>query len=110
MILVYQKQANIKKNLISGKSIEVINKAIDKDFKDGVNVSNRLIDNEVSRIFNMALIEVYKEMGVERVMYNSVLDINTCSECASNHGEVFNIDDAIDLPLHVRCNCFYSPL
>jgi len=103
-------KTNIKKSFTSGKSIEVINKTIDKNFQESVNVSNRLIDNEVSRVFNIALIQVYKEMGVEKVVYNSTLDVNTCTECASNSGEIFNIDDAIDLPLHVSCNCFYTPL
>lgn len=101
---------DIKRDLIAGKSIEVINKTIDKDFNDSVNVSDKLIDNEVSRIFNEAIILGYKEMGIGKVEYNSTLDVNTCSECASHRGEVFNIEDAIELPLHVRCNCFYTPI
>jgi len=103
-------KTDIKKSLIAGNSIEVINKTIDKDFNSGVNVSNRLIDNEVSRMFNVALIQAYKEMGVSKVVYNSTLDANTCTECASNDGEIFNIDDAPELPLHISCNCFFTPL
>ena len=103
-------KTNIKKSLVAGKSIEVINKIIDKDFQDSINVSNRMVDNEVSRVFNEAIILGYKEIGIERVIYNSTLDVNTCEECASRSGEIVDIDDATDLPRHVRCNCFYTPL
>jgi len=101
---------NIKKSLVAAKSIEIINGVIDKDFKDSITVSDRLVDNEVSRVFNMAILLVYKETNINRVMYNSTLDTNTCTECASNHGLEMDLSDAIDLPIHVRCNCFYTPL
>lgn len=108
-LFVNKVKGNIKKNLNKGNSIEVINKSIDTDFNTSVNDSNRLVDNEVSRVFNVSIIQSYKEMNVKRVVYNSMLDINTCEECAGNDGLVIDIDDAIGLPLHVRCNCFYTP-
>ncbi|MBZ9616796.1 structural protein [Clostridium estertheticum] len=109
-LFVNKVKDNIKKNLNAGNSIEVINKGIDESFqKGGIDISNRLVDNEVSRVFNSSIMEAYKEIDIKRVVYNSTLDINTCSECAGNSGLVMNIDDAISLPLHIRCNCFYTP-
>ncbi|MBU3215862.1 hypothetical protein LL033_11940 [Clostridium estertheticum] len=101
---------NIKKELKLGSSIEVINKSIDKVFqKKGIDITDRLIDNEISRMYNVALIDGYREVGIQRVIYCSVLEVGTCSDCANSDGEVFDIDDCISLPRHVKCNCYYNP-
>lgn len=98
---------NIKKELKGKKSIEIINETIDKDFNSAVNVSDRLIDNEIGRVFNGALMQGYRDIGIKKVRWLSVLEKNTCSECASLDNEVFNIDDA-PIPIddtHINCKC-----
>lgn len=98
---------NIKKHLKAGKSIEDINKSIDKDFNIGVNDSDKLIDNEIGRVFNEALMQSYKDSGIKKVMWISELEKNTCSECSSLHGEVFDLEEA-PIPIedtHVLCKC-----
>jgi len=107
--LINKVKIDIKSNLWKGAFIEVINKNIDKQFNQGANRSVALLDNEIATNFNNAQMIVYKYIGIDRVVYNSVLESNTCGVCESLHDTVFDIDTAPDLPLHNRCQCFYTP-
>ncbi|MFT5872849.1 MAG: hypothetical protein ACI8WT_001787 [Clostridium sp.] len=109
-IFINKFKKDIKKDLVMGSSIEIINKTIDKVFQSGVSRTDRLVDNEISRIFNISILLGYKDMYIDKVVYNSTLDVNSCEECMSRDGEIVNIEDADDLPAHIRCNCFYSCL
>lgn len=106
--LINRVKNSIKNDLIVGKNIDVILKDIDKGFNSGVNISDGLISNEIARVFNGALIEGYKNNKINKVMWNSQLEENTCGECREMDGRVFSIDEAPVIPLHNHCKCFYT--
>lgn len=103
---------HIKNNFKSGKSIEVFNETIDKDFNSSANDSDRLVDNEVDIIYNAALMQSYKDANIRKVMWISQLEQNTCSECSSMDTEVFDIEEAPCpvLDTHVNCKCILIPI
>ena len=107
--LINKVKTAIKSNLQKGVFIDVINKDIDTRFNQGATSSVTLLDNEIATNFNNAQNTAYEGIGIKRVIYNSVLESNTCSVCASLHNSIFDIDSAPDLPLHNRCQCFYVP-
>jgi len=108
--LINKVKIAIKSNLQKGAFIDVINKDIDTRFNQGANSSVRILDNEIATNFNDAQMVAYERIGIKRVVYNSVLEPNTCGVCESLHGTVFDIDSAPDLPLHVNCKCFFTPI
>lgn len=101
---------NIEVNLKRGTSIEKINKIIDANFNISANQSNRLVKNEIARNFNNAQNEAYQEADIQKIVYNSILEISTCAICANLDQTIFDRDNAPDLPLHVNCQCFYTPI
>ena len=52
---------------------------------------------------------VYKDVGVEKVVWNAEQDHKTCGVCAEMDGQVF---DLADLPpkQHYNCRCWYTPV
>ena len=107
--LINKVNTDIKSNLRKGEFIEVINKDIDAQFNKGATISAVLLNNEIATNFNDAQNTAYERIGIKRVIYNSVLEPNTCGICESLHNSTFDIDSAPDLPLHNRCQCFYVP-
>jgi SPP1 gp7 family putative phage head morphogenesis protein len=51
---------------------------------------------------------VYKDTGVEKVVWVSEHDHKRCEDCAALDGEVFNIDKAPPKQ-HYRCRCYLMP-
>lgn len=103
---------DIKKDFKGKKSIEVINKNIDKDFNSGANASDKLLNNEEARVFTSALMQDYKDNGINKVEWVSQLEERTCKECAELNEQVFDIDDA-PIPIldtHVNCLCVLIPV
>lgn len=44
--------------------------------------------------------------------HNIICDLNTCIECRSRHGQIYGIDEVVDLvpPLHNNCRCDIIPM
>lgn len=44
--------------------------------------------------------------------WRAVLDLKTCFECRSRHGQIYQIDEAVDPspPLHINCRCVIIPM
>ena len=51
---------------------------------------------------------VYKDLGVEKVVWVAELDHKTCGVCAEMDGEVFDIND-VPPKQHYNCRCYYMP-
>lgn len=85
-------------------------KAIEKVLETSNKRAEQLIKTEKTHIDDEMAKETLIEIGVKsRLLYNATFD-NTCSECASHHGEVYELNDAPELPRHVNCQCFYTPI
>ena len=53
--------------------------------------------------------EVYEDLGVEKVQWVAEDDHKTCGECRALDGEIFDIDNAPD-KAHLNCRCYYIPV
>lgn len=83
-------------------------------FKDRITTSgvilaenrvNMIARTETVRLSNEGLINLYKENKIKKVRWLAALSGRTCPECESLNGRVFNINEAIQPPLHVNCRC-----
>ena len=63
-----------------------------------------LLISELNRILNDAFIRCNKN---KKFIYNSVLEKNTCADCASMHGTILTAEQAYGLiPQHSNCKCY----
>lgn len=90
----------------------MIRQIIEDIFLTNADYTKRMFENEIHRCTDRAYMKWCKDNNINRVMYVSRLETNTCSDCRENHGKVFKIDDEniIELPKHVRCKCFYATI
>lgn len=103
---------NIKESLKNGNSIEQTKEIIEDIFINEEKRDKRLVNNEIARTFNTTTMLIYEKEGVKKVEWVASLEKNTCSECASLDGQVFNIEDA-PIPIldtHANCHCILIPV
>lgn len=55
-----------------------------------------------------ATIQVYKDAGVRKGLWNSQGDGKVCSDCHDLDGQIFSIENIPDKP-HPRCRCYITP-
>lgn len=67
--------------------------------------ANNIARTETVRLANDGLIKLYKENKIKKVRWLAALSERTCAECESLNGRVFNINEAIQPPLHAMCRC-----
>lgn len=91
---------DISINNIKDKLIKIIRYDLYKD--------KRLFENEIARVTNTLKINNYKRMGIKKVRRCAVLDARTCDVCASEDGTVYFINEAPNLPEHIRCRCYWE--
>jgi SPP1 gp7 family putative phage head morphogenesis protein len=65
---------------------------------------------ETLRAGNSASVDRYKRVGVTKVEWVTALDDRLCEECESLHGEIFDMDNIPDLPVHPNCRCTVVPI
>jgi SPP1 gp7 family putative phage head morphogenesis protein len=68
-----------------------------------------LIDNIFTNVVNLSQMELYKDLGIEKVIRVAELDDRTCKECEMLDGEIYDINDAPDVIIHDFCRCYYVP-
>ncbi|GFN34662.1 minor capsid protein [Tepidimicrobium xylanilyticum] len=122
---IYERHEKSTRNL-QLKIKEVINSSIVTD-RGNVRTAVKSVKNEITKAGNPAFrladtenthlnYEVTKEViemvEVERIryMYNAVLDSRTCSDCSRNDGKIYEIGKEPQLPTHINCRCFYTPI
>ena len=52
---------------------------------------------------------VYKDLGVEKVVWVAEIDHKTCGVCADMDGEIFDLQDVPQKP-HINCRCWITPV
>lgn len=60
-------------------------------------------------ITETAILDAYRDAGIETVMYVAQKDDRVCHTCLTLDGNVYPIDEAPKLPKHYRCRCIYVP-
>ena len=53
--------------------------------------------------------QVYKDLGVQKVMWNTEHDYKTCGVCSEMDGQIFNLDD-VPPKQHINCRCWITPV
>jgi SPP1 gp7 family putative phage head morphogenesis protein len=66
-------------------------------------------------VLTKGLLDSYSSPTQESRNYKSwiaVLDLKTCFECRSRHGQIYQMDEVPDLepPLHFHCRCEIKPM
>ena len=121
------------KGFKSGASISEMVKQVDKKVglkdllkmedgkivqKDGIDVLVRgkehravlLVRTEVTRAANEGAMNHFKEGGISKIRWVSSIGARTCPQCEALNGEIYNIDDHPDIPLHPMCRCTVAPV
>lgn len=71
--------------------------------------TGRLIKDQISRKFNQMKIQWFKDNGIKKKKYNSIMCPTTCGSCAEMNGRIFDVNDnTIQIPRHVNCYCYWS--
>jgi len=69
-----------------------------------------IVRSEVTRLANMGAVGYYKENGVDKVKWIASFGDRTCPECESLNGQIFDIGNEPEMPLHSMCRCCYGPV
>ncbi|MGX2959498.1 minor capsid protein [Peribacillus sp. JNUCC 23] len=95
----------------NAESMDMIANKVNKNFDTKAGQAKRLLETETPRVLADATEVIFRGNHILKVEYQSALEVNTCGECASYHGEVFDLDDTSRplIPQHARCKCFYIP-
>lgn len=100
---------NQVKKFLDGKiGVNDIKAKIRVGFDASKHSAERLVTTEVSRCSNKAFDRFCKEVGVEKVRYNAILDSRLCPICAPFHDKQFDFNEKIEVPQHPFCRCFYE--
>lgn len=103
-----QLMKTIKDFLNGDISINNIKDKLTKIIRYDLYKDKRLFENEIARVTNTLKINNYKRMGIKKVRRCAVLDARTCDICASEDGTVYFINEAPNLPEHIRCRCYWE--
>lgn len=61
-----------------------------------------------------ASLDVYEEAGIEKYLFNAMMDDKTCKKCRALNGQIFKIEDkkeGVNFPIiHPRCRCYIEPI
>jgi SPP1 gp7 family putative phage head morphogenesis protein len=127
MISMYKERIQSEIRGLTSYQSTLIKREITAGFKNGetvTQIANRLgkitemskskaitiARTETLAAGNAAATERYKTMGIERVEWIAALDDAVCPECEDLHGQMFDIGDTPDLPVHPNCRCTTIPV
>lgn len=106
-ILTEQLTEILTSGFMSGKSIDRMARELSEQVNVGKYIATRLIRTETTYMANMAEVESYKEVGIEKYIYVATLDSRTSDICQELDRKVFNVRDATPgenlPPLHPNC-------
>lgn len=69
-----------------------------------------IVRSEVTRMANIGAVEYYKQNGVEKVSWIASIGDRTCELCEERNGQIYNIGEELEIPLHPLCRCTYAPV
>lgn len=99
-------KSTVFKFIKGGIAIGLIKNSIDKIYKIHKYNVIRLLKTEINRVQNRLFLELNKN---KKFRYCSVFERNTCADCKSLDGHIFNYDEALDLiPQHSNCLCYWE--
>ena len=106
-------QKKVTQALIDGANEGKGMKAMAKDISEATgmerNRASLIARTETMRANVSTSVDRFKQLGVQKVEWLVADDDRLCDECSDLDGEVFDIDDHPDCPLHPQCRCVLIP-
>ena len=88
-----------------GETINKLIKRVQEVTDFGKGRATVIARTETMRALNTAAEDRYRREGVERVEWIAALDDRVCEECSDLHGQIFDMGNIPDLPVHPNCRC-----
>ena len=109
------KLANELDNILSigiteGKTIAEMAFQLSNRMNKDMNSCHRLVRTETINSLNRASMRGMIDAGVGYVRWWAAQDERECDECGANHGKIYPIDKAPNLPCHPGCRCTWLPV
>lgn len=105
---------DVKQAIHQGKTIDDVLKRLDKRFSSINKALENLGLSESTAIGSFSRNDIFKELGVSKYQFYSMLDERRCETCGAMHGHIFPISayevGVTASPLHPRCRCWEVPL
>jgi SPP1 gp7 family putative phage head morphogenesis protein len=60
-------------------------------------------------VVDEATLQAYKDMGVKKVRWKSVIDKRTCKVCRERHDKIYKISE-VPRKTHYNCRCYLEPV
>lgn len=67
--------------------------------------SEAVARTELSRAQSMGNEALYRDAGIEKVLFATTQGANVCDECEPLDGEIYSLNDAPQPPIHPNCCC-----
>lgn len=105
---VFNNEIN-RKNSRLFESIVASTKEKYQSYKTAENLINKQVKQYAIDLEDKVAMAVYKDVGVEKVMWVAEDDYKTCSVCNALDGEIFDLKDAPPKQ-HYNCRCVLIPV
>ena len=99
---IERKESRLFEALVSNK------RELHQSYKTAENLLLRQVKQYGIDLEDAITLVVYKDVGVEKVMWVTESDHKTCGECRELDGEVFKLGE-VPPKLHPNCRCYYVP-
>ena len=100
---IERKESRLFEALISNK------RELHQSYKTAENLLLRQVKQYGIDLEDAIAMAVYKDVGVEKVVWVTESDHKTCGECKGLDGEIFKLEEAPP-KLHPNCRCYYVPV
>lgn len=85
------------------------------EFKNGKYFVRKTIVYYDESVIEKGLLDTFEPVTTQSTNYknwHAILDLKTCIECRSRHGQIYQIDEVVDPapPLHINCRCDIIPM
>lgn len=112
-ILAKQLKEKLAVAIATGQSLDKTSRDIRERFGVSKYYADRLIRTESNYFHNVATLDSYKAMGIEKFQFLATLDMRTSEVCQHTDGKIFKVKDAIVgvnvPPLHPNCRSTIVP-
>ena len=96
--------------VVGGKKTTELKEKLQERFNVSYNQADTLARTELAHIQTQAAKQRYEDYGINRVEFWADPDERTCKQCGKLHKKIYNINEAVPLPLHPRCRCTLLPV
>lgn len=100
----------LSNGITEGKTIAEMAFQLSNRMNKDMNACHRLVRTETINSLNRASMRGMIDAGIKYVRWWAAEDERMCEICGANHGKVYPIDKAPNLPCHPGCRCTWLPV